>query len=42
MARSGNLSTSSGPSEEVDDSSTSRQVHGQMLPKKGTCLSAQV
>lgn len=42
VARSGNLSTSSGPSEEVDDSSTSRQVHGQMLPKKGTCLSAQV
>ena len=42
LVRSGNLSTSTGPSEEVDESSTSRQVHGQMLPKKGTCLSAQV
>lgn len=40
--RSGNLSPSTGPSEEVDESSTSWQVHGQVLPKKCTCLSAQL
>lgn len=40
--RSANLSPSTGPSEEVDESSTSWQVHGQVLPKKCTCLSAQL